>query len=133
MGGSNALVGLSVKNLALPGCFILRHVVPKQSVHGFGDHLDGARVLQERIYEHAYDAPTSHVIAVVPPIGSEPTEDAPVLTHPRLLPVPAKKSCKSFALSRNRQRRTNKVLSRKPKQLQLNKPERRSWTSSSNG
>lgn len=75
----------------------------------------------------------THAIAVVPPVEPEPTEDAPVLALPRLLPVPAKKSCKNFALSRPRQRRTNKALSRKPKQLQLNKPERRNWTSSSNG
>ena len=45
LGGLKCIGRLECQQFVAAGCFILRHVVPKQRVDGFGDHLDGARVL----------------------------------------------------------------------------------------
>ena len=45
LGGLKCIGRLECQKFVAAGCFILRHVVPKQRVDGFGDHLDGARVL----------------------------------------------------------------------------------------
>ena len=130
LGGSNALVGLNVKNLWLPGASFLSKglmvlvttwmvpeclgakrttkgqqfppLPPLPRTHHRGGYEDHHEWQGRREHYSKGDSmsmhmmpPKAHVIAVVPPVESEPTEDAPVLARPCLRPVPAKRAART--------------------------------------
>ena len=60
LGGLKCIGRLECQKFVTAGCFFLRRVVPKQRVDGFGDHLDGSRVLGGKRTTKAHQFPPSH-------------------------------------------------------------------------
>ena len=65
--GLKCIGRLECQKFVAAGCFILRHVAPKRRVDGFGDRLDGARVLGGQAHHEGASIPSvagapSHII-----------------------------------------------------------------------